>query len=148
MQQIDVPTIFDIYILKTSGIPLMTGCTMTDFCKARMKHHELQSGFFGALFSFSQELFADEHIQSIIFENFQINFLIDPFTEIMFIVVHPITAHVETIQRKLLEVKNAFLKRFPDIHQQKVVNQVIFDQFLPILKSINISKSPLYCVVT
>ena len=62
---------YDVYVLKTSGVPLVSGCTGSKYCMEHAGQHELQSGFLAALNSFSQEAFDNENIRVLEMENIQ-----------------------------------------------------------------------------
>ena len=58
--------VYDIFILKGSGLPLLAGCTGSEYCMMHADNHELQAGFLTALFSFSKEAFNSEILNKIL----------------------------------------------------------------------------------
>ena len=60
-------SIYDIYIVETSGIPIFAGCTATDYCKLHMDQHELQSGFLATMYNFSKETFKGSTFANYLF---------------------------------------------------------------------------------
>ncbi len=132
------PLVYDVYVLKTSGIPLVSGCTETEYCIAHMDQHELQSGFLAALNSFSQEAFDNENIRTLEMENIQLNFKVNKDKELIFAAISPISINREDLHLKLAEGMDKFIEKFGDHLQKLIAPQLMFEDFKPILKEIGI----------
>ncbi|MCE7734185.1 MAG: hypothetical protein GPJ54_04845 [Candidatus Heimdallarchaeota archaeon] len=130
--------VYDVYVIKTSGIPLVSGCTATDYCMGHMGQHELQSGFLAALNSFSQEAFNNEKMRSLEMDNIQLNFKVNNEKELIFATVNPITANKEEIQKKLTKGMDQFIKKFGDKLDSDITTQLMFDEFRPILEDLGL----------
>lgn len=130
--------VYDVYVVKTSGIPLVSGCTATDYCMDHIGQHKLQSGFLAALNAFSQEAFNNEKMRSLEMDNSQLNFKVNNEKELIFATVNPITANKEEIQKKLTKGMNQFIKKFGDRLDASITTQLMFDEFRPILEELGL----------
>ncbi|MHA2502541.1 MAG: hypothetical protein ACXAE3_06720 [Candidatus Kariarchaeaceae archaeon] len=121
--------IYDIYVIKTSGIPLFAGCTGSEYCQSNMSGHELVSGYFSALHAFSEEAYQDQELQTMLFGEIAINFWIDREHELIFIFVH--NRHAETPDiRKHLELGHSiFLERYGHHLDDDLVKLSLFEDF-------------------
>ncbi|MHA2091766.1 MAG: hypothetical protein ACW98K_13010 [Candidatus Kariarchaeaceae archaeon] len=136
--------IYDVYIIKKSGIPLVTGCTATEYCQSNMGQHELQSGFLAALHSFASEAFDDESITSIEMKNIQMNFKVDESHEIIFAVVHSISSDKKEIHRKLAAGLDRFLQKFEHEINQAIIDTSIFPAARDLLFEVGLLDSDLF----
>ncbi len=104
---------YDVFVLRTSGLPLLAGCTGTEYCKMHRDNHELQAGFLSALHAFSKEAFSTETLTKIDLSEIQLNFKYDPIKEILFIAFHSIDQQSDRIQKQLDNAVIKFQKRYP-----------------------------------
>ncbi len=112
-------TIYDIYVLKTSGIPIFAGCTGTSYCQGHRDQHELHAGFFSALYMFSKENHIGSGLDSILFKDIQINFKIDEDADIILALVHPRGVDERTAHKHVDTAFDILMKRYIqkiDIH--------------------------------
>lgn len=137
------PSVYDVYVIKSSGIPLVSGCTGTDYCMQNMGQHDLQSGFLAALNSFSQEAFNNEKMRSLEMENIQLNFKVDNDKELIFATVNPIHADKDDIHSKLNSGMDKFIEHYGDRLESDITTQLLFDEFKPILVELGIVEDKL-----
>lgn len=102
----------DIFLFKTSGIPLFGKCFGGEYCKLH-PDHSLQTGFLAAIYSYSQESFGDE-IQSVIFNEIKLDFKIDKKNEIILVFANPVKLGTEIIKEQLNRAMDRFLEKFSD----------------------------------
>ena len=82
-------SIYDIYVVEKSGIPLFAGCTASDYCKLHMDQHELQSGFLAAMYNFSKETFKDSTLRTINLDDITISMRSESEEGIILVFIHP-----------------------------------------------------------
>ena len=130
--------LYDLYVLKSYGIPIFAGCTGSDYCKGHHKQHELHVGFFSAIYSFSKESFVDTTIHSIIFDKIQINFEIDEETNIIIIFEHPCFVETDLIRNYLTKAMNIFLENYIEQLTDGVIRNDLFKQYQQDLQRIGV----------
>ena len=108
----------DVYLLKTSGLPLLAGCTGTDFCKTHMEQHILTSGLLAAVHSFSQETFQSSTLHSINYNNIRISFMFDK--DIILSFVTSSDSNNRRIKRDLTKTWNRFQEKYGDFVRSDV----------------------------
>ncbi len=129
---------YDIYLIRTSGIPLFAGCTQSDYCMTHMQQHELQAGFLAAINAFSKEAFEDEKIHTIYMDNIQINFIVDEKDGLIFAVLHDINADTEFIKRRLKDAYEIFVSRFPEAKDESHLDVGRFEEVTHILHQLGL----------
>jgi len=102
----------DVFIFKTSGIPLFGKCFGGEYCKLH-PDHSLQTGFLAAIYSYSQESFGDE-IQCVIFNEIKLDFKIDKEKELILVFANPVNLGTEIIKEQLNRAMERFLEKFGD----------------------------------
>jgi hypothetical protein len=125
---------YDIYLLQSSGLPLLAGCTGSDYCKKHGDQHDLHTGFISALNSFSQEVFTDTP-KTILYDQIQIN--IKSMFDITIVTVHPIKVKTSEINNQLDFILSKFHEKYGEI--SKMPDVEIFEEFRPIIDSIGMS---------
>ncbi len=139
MQAQKSSSVYDIYVIKTSGVPLFAGCTGSDYCKLHLDQHELQSGFIAAIYSFSREVFKTSDIKTILYEDIQLNFKTDEEHGLIFVFVHPISAPQETIKMQLEAAYRRFVERYRDYLAEDIIDEEIFESFQKDLNTLGIT---------
>lgn len=129
---------YDIYLIRTSGIPLFAGCTQSDYCMTHMQQHELQAGFLAAINAFSKEAFEDEKIHTIYMDNIQINFIVNENDGLIFAVLHDINADTEFIKRRLKDAYDIFTARFPEAKDESNLDVSRFEEVTHILRQLGL----------
>ena len=129
-------SLYDIYILKTSGIPLFAGCTATDYCMRHMDQHELQSGFLAAIHSFSKETFTEENLRQILYNDIKISFKSND--EIIMAFVHPIDYKNKKIEKDLEKAWKRFHEKYRDSINESLIEEKFFDDFREDLRDLGI----------
>jgi len=139
--------LYDIYVMKSSGIPLFTGCTGTNYCMTHLGQHELVSGFFAAMRSFARESFKDENLKTMIFSEIRINFLEDIENELLLAFIHDINADDTQIAQDLSKAKDLFLQKYGVHVNDSLVDQQIFENFREELRSAGIIENNLNNII-
>lgn len=121
--------IYDIYLLQSSGVPMFAGCTGTDYCKNHFEQHELHAGFFSALYMFSKETGVGTNLNSIFYEDIQINFKIDEDAEIILILVHPREVKEKKVQKNLETAYDIFIKNYYPKLDKDCIEASILDDY-------------------
>ncbi len=134
---------YDIYLIRTSGIPLFAGCSQNDYCMARMGQHELQAGFLAAINAFSKEAFENEKIHTIFMDNIQINFLINENDGLIFAVIHEKDQDTNFIKKRLKDAYDVFINRYPEAKDETVVQMDQFSEIQNILKQLGLVENRL-----
>ena len=129
----------DIFIFKTSGIPLFGKCFGGDYCK-RHPDHSLHTGFLAAIYSFSQESFGEE-IQSVIFNEIKLDFKIDDEKEIILVFANPLNLGTEIIKTQLNQAMKRFLEKFGD-KIGDIIREGQFQNFEKDLIELNVVSNP------
>ncbi len=132
--------LYDLYVIKSSGIPLFAGCTQSDYCKLHMDQHELQAGFIAALYSFSKETFTTSRLKTILYDDIQLNFKVDEDKGLIFVFVHPVDADRAKITQLLEKAHHRFIERYRDVLSDDLVNDELFRSFLQDLREIGVVK--------
>ena len=127
-------SICDIFLLYTSGIPIFAGCTGSEYCMNHYESHELHAGFFSAIYNFSRETGIGSNLQSIIFDDIQLNFKIDELEKVMLVFVHMKTAKLRIIQKQLDYALGIFLKKYKPILRKHYIERELFVEFMNDLK--------------
>lgn len=126
----EIPLPYDFYIMKTAGIPLLAGCSATDYCKAHEGQHELHSAFLSAIYAFGKETWDTPELQSISYDEIMINFQIDTENELMAVLVYPSHYTVEETQHQARAILDRFIDKFrSEIHSMGLVDLSVFDAF-------------------
>ncbi|MHA1372319.1 MAG: hypothetical protein ACTSWN_08800 [Promethearchaeota archaeon] len=107
--------IYDLYIIKISGIPIIAGCTGSDYCRLHSEQHELHAGFFSAMLAFSKEAFKGTIIKLIEFDKIQLNLLINEDRDFFIVFVHPSNVNKRKVRKHLFVAENLLLEKFPDL---------------------------------
>ena len=127
--------LYDIYIIRTYGVPIFTGCTRSDYCQHHPEQHELHAGFFSAMHSFAKNSFNENKMNSIFFDKIQVNIKTDEEQQVMIIFIHPIGVSKKIIDEYLEETATLFTtKYYPRIEEGKV-QQDLFEEFKTDLKA-------------
>ncbi|RMG30416.1 MAG: hypothetical protein D6732_16310 [Methanobacteriota archaeon] len=129
---------YDIYLIRTSGIPLFAGCTQSDYCMSHLQQHELQAGFLAAINAFSKEAFEDEKIHTIYMDNIQINFIVNEEDGLIFAVLHDINADTDFIKRRLKDAYDIFISRFPEAKDENHLDVSQFEEVTHILRQLGL----------
>ncbi len=133
-------SLYDIYVIKKSGLPLFAGCTQSDYCKLHMDQHELQAGFMAALYSFSKETFTSSELKTILYDDIQLNFKVNDEKGLIFVFVHPVDADREIIYQMLEKTRSRFVDRYKAVLDDDLINEEIFESFRQDLLDIGIMK--------
>ncbi len=99
-------------MVQSSGLPIFSGCTGSDYCKAHGDQHALHTGFFSAIRTFAQEAFRETNLEGIRFDQIQINFKGDTNTGIYLALVHPKQVPREAIEIQLERALEIFMTKF------------------------------------
>jgi len=99
----------DVFVLKTSGIPLYAQCFGGDYCKLH-PDHALQSGFLAAMYSFSQESFGQTDLKSVVFNDIRLDFKIDRQKEVIMVFASPLGT--ENVESELNQAMGIFLEKY------------------------------------
>lgn len=108
------PTIYDVYLLHTTGVPIFAGCSGSDYCKAHPGQHELHSGFFSAMHAFSRESFQDNRLDALFFDKLQVNFKIDVEHDLMLVFVHPRSEKNKAVKNQMDVALKLFVAEYSD----------------------------------
>ena len=118
--------IYDIYLMNLSGISIFSGCTGTEYCKVHKGQHELHTGFFSAIHSFSKEAFLESKMESMDMGNVQLNFKIDYERGIMLVLVSPSDGKKKKIKKQLEDIMETYLTGYADKVKQNSMNEELF----------------------
>ncbi len=136
--------IYDVYVLRTTGIPIFAGCTATDYCIMRMDQHELHSAFLAAMYNFSKESFSDTDIQTIVYGDIVLNFALSPSDNFMMIFFHQNIDEIdsESIRAKLRKAMDIFMNKYaPQIGEHESGDD-LFEDFKTDLQNLQVLPSP------
>ncbi|MHA2365540.1 MAG: hypothetical protein ACXAC7_16405 [Candidatus Hodarchaeales archaeon] len=133
---------YDIHILKTTGIPLFAGCTVTEYCKHHKDQHILQSGFIAAIHAFSRESFSKSVLRKLIYNDVKVSFKSDH--EMIMVFVHPFD---HDVQDDLNRAWDRFKEKFKEELKSQVVNKMIFDSFEDELRELGIVTDELHSII-
>ncbi len=114
-------SIYDMYVLEDSGIPIFAGCTTSDYCIQHVEQHPLHTGFMAAMQSFGVEVFSG-NLQQLTFPNIKLNFKTQGVYT--FVMVNPDWVDDDLVQDKLESVA----KLFKDKYENKVESYLISDK--------------------
>lgn len=114
-------SIYDMYVMNNSGIPVFAGCTTSDYCAKHADQHPLHTGFIAALQSFGKEVFSGA-LQNLSFPDVKLNFKAIGDHTLVF--VNPISADDDMIQEKL----NQAAKVFKDKYEKKIKPYYVSDK--------------------
>lgn len=135
--------IYDMYIIRTSGIPIFAGCAGLDFCKNNPSHHDMHSGLFSAIYMFSKEAFSSSDLRIIVYNNMQICFNIDIENDIMIIFIYPINLKRPIIRRHLDKAHQIFIENFLYLVKSQVIDEEAFKKFIELLICDGVIKDPM-----
>lgn len=124
MTYVDVSA-YDIYIFQSNGLPILAGCSGSDYCKSHYDQHELHSGFIAALNSFSKEVFTDTP-RTILYKDIQINMKIE--NELTIMTVHPVEIQNDLIQIQLNDIFSKFKEKY-GVEFEHFIDVDIFEDF-------------------
>ncbi|MHA2029032.1 MAG: hypothetical protein ACXAC2_08555 [Candidatus Kariarchaeaceae archaeon] len=102
-------SIYDMYVIDDSGIPIFAGCTTSDYCMQHSDQHPLHTGFITAIQSFGKEVFSGD-LQNLRFPNVKIN--LKTVGNYSFVFVNPETSDEDLIQNKLDQVAKVFKEKY------------------------------------
>ena len=126
--------IYDIYLMNLSGISIFSGCTGTEYCQAHQGQHELHTGFFSAIHSFSKEAFQESDMKSMDMGKIQLNFKINYEKGIMLVLVSPDYVKKKNIKKQLDVTMKTYLNGYADKIEQNTMNDELFKA---IMKDLN-----------
>lgn len=130
--------VYDFYLMNLSGLSIFSGCTGTEYCRAHQGQHELHTGFFSAMHSFSQEAFQESLMQSMEMGNVQLNFKIDLIRNLMLILVSPINIKKKNIRKQLDRMMELYLNSYAEKIEENVMNEDLFKQMMLEMKEYGI----------
>ncbi len=131
-------SVYDIYIVEKSGIPLFAGCTASDYCKLHMDQHELQSGFLAAMYNFSKETFNDSNLRTIAFDNITISMKSDKEEGIILVFIHPVRINPKIMDAKMTKALQVFMTNFFPNLDANTVDPAMFDLYKDELRELRI----------
>ncbi|MHA2252478.1 MAG: hypothetical protein ACXAD7_19085 [Candidatus Kariarchaeaceae archaeon] len=102
-------SIYDMYVMDNSGIPIFAGCTTSDYCMQHSDQHPLHTGFIAAMQSFGKEVFSG-NLQNLRFPDVKLNFKSVGNYTIVF--VNPESTDETLIQDKLEQVAKVFKDKY------------------------------------
>lgn len=120
---------YDVYLFKTNGLPLLAGCTGSDYCMNHLPNHELHTAFMAALQSFSRESFSDNTVQTVMMQDFQLNMVLNPKNELIFGAVHSSGLDTNKIRELITKGSDLFIKKYEKELVHDILPQQTFDKF-------------------
>lgn len=120
---------YDIYIFKTNGLPLLGGCTGSNYCMNHLPNHELHTAFMAALQSFSIEAFLNNTVKTIVMDEFQLNMRVVSEKDFIFASVHPSDVETDKIRSLIEEGANLFIEKFGDKIGATILSTQTFEGF-------------------
>lgn len=121
---------YDIYVIKLSGVPIFAGCTGSDYCQAHDDKHILHSGLFTTFYFFANQSFEGSMIKTILFDDLQINFLVDEANKVMIAVNHPISVENIHIRKQLEYAHKTLIEKYHYlIESETSPNEYDFDSY-------------------
>jgi hypothetical protein len=134
-----------VYILKKSGLPLLAGCTGSEYCQAHMSQPELRSGLMSAMFTFSKESFKESNMEQILFDDVKISFYTELDSEILIVFVNDRRFKDKKIYSQLKKTWNRFHSRFKYYLNSHLIDTDEFQSFHHDLRQLGVSPpSPLF----
>lgn len=131
-------SVYDIYIVEKSGIPLFAGCTASDYCKLHMDQHELQSGFLAAMYNFSKETFKGSNLRTIAFDNITVSMKSDEEEGIILVFIHPIRINPKIMDAKMTKALEVFMTNFYPNLDSNTLDPELFDMYKDELRELRI----------
>ncbi|MFV2015492.1 MAG: hypothetical protein ACC656_08705 [Candidatus Heimdallarchaeota archaeon] len=131
-------SIYDIYVVEKSGIPVFAGCTATDYCKLHMDQHELQSGFLAAMYNFSKETFKDSTLRTINFDDITISMKSDETGGIILVFIHPVRINPKIMDAKLTKALEVFMSNFFPKLDPNTIDPGLFELYKDELRELRI----------
>jgi hypothetical protein len=129
---------YDIYVIKTSGVPIFAGCTMTEYCQAHNDEHMMHSGLFMAIYALSKESFIDSTIRTIMFDKVQINFKFNIQKKFFIALIHSSKVESTSIITQLNHVHKVFTEKYSGWLDKAESPTRLFEQFKSELKEYGI----------
>ena len=129
MSQLKNLEAYDVYLFKTSGLPLLAGCTGSDYCMNHLPNHELHTAFMAALQSFSRESFSDNTVQTVMMQDFQLNMIMNPNNDLIFGAVHSSSLDTNKIRELIKKGSDLFTKKYEKQLVNDILPQNTFDEF-------------------
>ncbi|OLS25254.1 MAG: hypothetical protein HeimC2_19300 [Candidatus Heimdallarchaeota archaeon LC_2] len=119
-------SIYDMYVLNNSGLPVFAGCTLSDFCLAHADQHPLHTGFLAALLSFGNEVFSG-NLQNLKFPTVNVN--MKTVGDYTFVFVNPKDVYENFIKSKLDEFAKVFREKYENEIAEGYVTNEQFENF-------------------
>ena len=132
--------LYDIYILRTTGLPILAGCTTSEYCKTHMKQHELQSGFLSAIHAFSRETFTDSQLYQMRYDDIQLSFKIDD--RVILAMVHSIQSQNSIILNQLNQTWALFHDKYGQYIDSLGVPEKLFEDIRHDLEETGVITTP------
>jgi hypothetical protein len=129
---------YDVYVFKSDGLPVLSGCTGSDYCMTHMTNHELHTAFMAALQSFSREAFADNTVQTVMMQDFQLNMQIFHDGKFILGAVHNSEIDTKKVQKKINEAVQLFREKFESNLDDKFIDQMKFSSFVQDLENLEL----------
>jgi hypothetical protein len=130
--------VLDVYVFKSDGLPIVAGCTGTEYCQSHASNHELHTAFMAALQSFSKETFSENSVKTVAMDDFQLN--MQPFLDnrYIFATVHTSGSNTDSIRKKVEKGIEVFVAKYGDVLQEKMLDQNKFNDFIYDLDNIGL----------
>ncbi len=138
---------YDLYLIKTSGVPIFAGCCASAYCIDNPKEHMLHSGLLIALYSYSKQSFVHSTLKTITFDDRQINFNIDEEKGVMIVMIHPYHVEQFEIQTQLDKAYAVFLNDFEHLLKEDVYDESLFEQYKAELLKIGIIPEDIHSIL-
>ena len=122
----DPNAFYDMYVMKTSGLTLVAGCSGTEYCRAHASSHDLHSGFISAINSFSAETFGRESLKTVTLDTVQLNLKIDRANDLIFPFIHPANSSQNLIRTQLETMSQRFVEKYGKQARSDVLDDEFF----------------------
>ena len=136
--------LYDIYVLKTSGLPLFSSCTGSEYCMTHMDQHELQSGFLAAIHSFSKESFTKSDLKKLEYDDIKLSFKSDQ--DLIMAFVHSIKVDDKKIRKDITKAWDNFKEKYADKIDGIYIEDHLFDDFQDDLQHLGVISSKLMSI--